>query len=364
MSASPPRLVLAALLALAPLAAARAGDPRLPILVDEPEAAAKVEAFARARASDPAARAALEAARDLPARDRIDAALRALVPEYGAAAARHDLVGDEPEPWLPLAQSEDRFVRAHATYFLGRALLARDDLEGAAAALEEVRGPLREGTPYTDEATLYLAYVYARLPELRGDAGGTERTRARRLLETLVPGEGARYRPPERVVEGAVWLLRELRGEGLGPLLELAKRMETIERLLRRSTTGRDTQQRQEEVVAAIDRLIELMKPKDQSQSGGGGGQGQQGGSQQQQQGQRGQSAGDNPTGAQRSELPPAGEGTEELAGTPQQADLEAWGEMAPREREQAIQFLRQRFPAKYRELIERYYRALAEQDR
>ena len=37
---------------------------------------------------------------------------------------------------------------------------------------------------------------------------------------------------------------------------------------------------------------------------------------------------------------------------------------MRDKEREEAIQFLRERFPTRYKELIERYFRALAEEDR
>jgi hypothetical protein len=37
---------------------------------------------------------------------------------------------------------------------------------------------------------------------------------------------------------------------------------------------------------------------------------------------------------------------------------------MRDREREEAAQYLRERFPTRYKELIERYYRALAEEDR
>ena len=39
------------------------------------------------------------------------------------------------------------------------------------------------------------------------------------------------------------------------------------------------------------------------------------------------------------------------------------WGELPAREREEAMQFLRERFPSRYKELIEKYYKALAEQD-
>lgn len=44
-------------------------------------------------------------------------------------------------------------------------------------------------------------------------------------------------------------------------------------------------------------------------------------------------------------------------------ATTDKWGELPEREREEALQFLRERFPARYKELIERYYRALAEED-
>ncbi len=39
------------------------------------------------------------------------------------------------------------------------------------------------------------------------------------------------------------------------------------------------------------------------------------------------------------------------------------WGEIPDRERDEALQFLRERFPTRYKLLIERYYRALAEED-
>ena len=50
-------------------------------------------------------------------------------------------------------------------------------------------------------------------------------------------------------------------------------------------------------------------------------------------------------------------------AEAPRDANSDDWGAMREKEREKAVQFLRERFPTRYRELIERYYRALAEQD-
>jgi hypothetical protein len=257
---------------LAP-AATFAMDPRIPLLAGEPRAGEKVEGFERACARDPALLASLEATADVPARERIHQTLLT-VPPYAEAVAEYDARGDNVETWRALLDStpeRDLYLRAHASYFLGRTLLARDELKEAAAVFESVRGRLRMGTPWTDEATFYLAYVYARLPELGETQSAASRSRARELLRGLLPnGEHAALypEPPERLVEGARWLLRELRGEGTGPLLELAKRMETIERLVRRTQTGAGIQQRQKQVVVVIDRLIELMREKEK---GGGG---------------------------------------------------------------------------------------------
>ena len=350
---------------------APAADPRVPPLGREQTAEEKVASFRRARAGDAKALAALDAA-GAAARDRVHAALLATEPAYAEAWAARERGQDDAHLWrkaLDAAAKTDVHLRAHATYLLGRTLLAQGELEGAAGAFEAVRGRLRAGTPWTDEATLYLAWVHARLPEL-GLAGTSDRGRARRLLEALAPEglEGAAGAPaaapryaeaPERVVEGARWLLRELRGEGSGPLLEIAKRMEAIEGMLDRARTGEPTREKQAEVVAALDRLIELMREKECGGGGGGGGGGQK-------PGQGGKPGGTGqPSGpAANSSLPGGEGGVGALTEGPRGPTSDAWGNLRDRDRDEAVQFLRERFPARYREIIERYYRGLAESDR
>ena len=141
--------------------------------------------------------------------------------------------------------------------------------------------------------------------------------------------------------------------------------METIERMIRRSETGQPTRKRQEEVILTLDKLIELMREKEQS--GGGKGQGQGQGKGGQQPGPGGPTPGgtQQPGGpAQQSQLPggPSREGP--LAEGRRDPTGEEWGNLRDAEREEAAQFLRERFPARYREILERYYRALAEEDR
>ena len=352
--------VSAAALSLACTGGAQAMDPRLPMLDEEPAASEKVERFAAAYAEHAGVRAAL--ADGLAPREQIHAALLTL-PSYAAAYAAYEQAPDALEGWRALAEdeSQDLFVRAHATYFLGRARLAQDDLPGAAEALEAVRGRLRGGIAWADEATFYLAYAYARLSDYKGEQGdGQSRSRARNLLTSLAGEEALFPDSPERVREGATWLLRELRGDGMGPLLELAKRMETIERLIRRSSTGKETQKRQEQVVVEIDRLIELMREKEQQ----GGGSCDKPGAPKpgQPKAKPGDPKGEK-GGAKESKLAPGETKEGELAEAPRRADQDAWSELKPKERERAAQFLRERFPSRYRELIERYYRGVAELD-
>jgi hypothetical protein len=342
---------------------ARAFDPRLPVLGAETSAEEKVAGFRRAHAADAALLAALEAASPAPARDQIHLALLA-EPLYAKAYAEFERTGDNADAWrgvLEKTPKEARYLRAQATYFLARALLARDDLEGAAIAFESVRGRQRASSTWTDDATLYLASIYARLPSADGAQAASNRARARQLVEDLLGV--ARPRPlypqaPERVREGAQWLVRELRGEGSGPLLELAKRMETIERLIRRTRTDEPTQDRQREVVVALDRLIELMREKESSGKGGGQGQGGQGQKPGSANGRRSSAP------AQESTLPQGEGGIGAMAEAANGPASDSWGDLPDREREEAVQFLRERFPTSYREIIERYYRAIAEEGR
>ncbi len=195
------------------------------------------------------------------------------IADYKAAVAAFDRDGGNAEDFAKLAVSDEKGVlgealRAHAAFFMGRAFLNRDEFALAGAAFDLVRKELKDGTPWTDEATFYLGYSYARRPELEEERERLFRTKARACLEGIVPSDGSKpvyEHCPERTREAAQWLLRELRGEGSGPLLELARRMDQVEHSLDRESTGRDVQKKEDQIVAELDRLIELMKEKEGS---------------------------------------------------------------------------------------------------
>jgi tetratricopeptide (TPR) repeat protein len=238
---------------------ARGSDPSTPRIGPEESPKAKAERLLKALPDAEAQswRARVESG-EVAARDVIHRLLLAKNADYAKAVAEFEKDGSNVEDFQKiLATATDPALKAHATYFLGRALLNMDDYEQACLCFDRVKGELANGTPWTDEALLYLGYAYARRPELEEDRARLYKARAQACLDALP------QTAPERVKESASWLSRELSGEGSGPLLELARRMETIERSIDHEKTGRPTQKRQEAVISEIDRLIALMKEKE-----------------------------------------------------------------------------------------------------
>ena len=118
---------------------------------------------------------------------------------------------------------------------------------------------------------------------------------------------------------------------------------------------GLAPRRRQDEAVKLLDQLIKKAQDKEKKQGGSGrrGGKGQ------------GQGRGDPNSPAndpRRDSEAPAGAGRiGDLRPTEKVDPGEMWGKLPPAEREKLLQSLRERFPSRYRELVEQYYRTLAE---
>ena len=349
------RTLLSALVALLIVAArpARASDPNTPRIGPEEGAKTKAERVLKSFGSEADPWRAKLRSGELAPREIVHRLLLEKYPDYKKAVEVYEQDGANVEDFQKLvATATDPALKAHALFFLGRAYLDADDFEKACECFDRVRGELANGTPWTDEATLYLGYSYARRPELEEDKEKLFRARAKSFLEMLAPLDGTKpvYGScPERDRESAGWLLKELSGEGSGPLLELARRMETIEHSIDHEKTGRPTQKRQEGVISEIDRLIALMREKEKNGKGGGGGGGQKN-SRPNAGGPRKKSVLDGP-------LTPGELNRNRSGGNSD------WGEGLPeKEREAALQLLKEKFPERYKEIVEQYFKGLAEQ--
>ncbi len=148
--------------------------------------------------------------------------------------------------------------------------------------------------------------------------------------------------------ELARWLLRELTGEGSGPLLELGRRMDGIESAIDRTETGPSTQRRQEAVISELDRLIELMREKERPAREAGP-----------RNGEPGRRDGSTPAPRPGPRQP---ETSRELPALERDAPDSLPG-LRGKDREKALQLLKEMFPARYKDLVEQYFKSLAERD-
>lgn len=254
-------------------------------------------------------------------------ALRAVDTKYDKALA---LVEDgKPEGVLELtkyiALSEDPVARAHARYYLGRALLDEDDPEGAAMLLSDFILEDRGRTTLDGEAAFYYAYSLSLIPDVQ-----LAIVNLKAFLE-LYPNSSERYRA------NAQQLLQELEAQWQSPLHALADEMKGAERKLRKERFGEPLQVQQLDIVEKLAKLIEEMEK--QQQGGGGSPSGNQ-----------------IPGGPAGNSALPGGEGRiGKLHGS--RGVKDRWGSMKDKDRAKILSELQTKLPERYRVLLENYYK-------
>ena len=246
----------------------------------------------------------------------------------------------------PLRDHADPYLAANATYFHARAMVARGMLEEADAQIDArlaARPNLTQHTAFAPQLWFLKAASEANC--LRND-------QARESLKTL-----GRLFPdaPEPVRVGARQLALEIERRENGTLDEVSRYMDyAADRLYVTDATER-VRERQQRAVDLLDALIEQAQRKEQQQSQGKGARGGKQG--------RGGSPQNLPQSAAPSSTAPEGGGKiGDLHGAPKANPGQMWGKLPPAERERILQNLRERFPSRYRQLVEQYYRSLAEE--
>lgn len=246
----------------------------------------------------------------------------------------------------PLRQSSDPFLVATAQYYHARSLIEQGLLEEAEPLLREATEPaarLAERTPYAPH--IWYLRGFCEASNLRFDAA----------LQTLAAVSADFPNAPEAVLVGARQLRLEVERREIGTLDEVATLMTYASARLKVADATQRVRERQDDALKKLDKLIEETEQQEQSQSSGGSRGGQKNA-----QGQQGR---DNPSRPREtSEAPPSGpDANMDLHRAPKASPGEMWGKLPPAEREKILQSLRERFPSRYRQLVEQYYRSLAE---
>ncbi len=235
-----------------------------------------------------------------------------------------------------LRGAKDTYLKAYATYRYGVAQMNRERYEGAAAAFSEVLNDHGRYVGCDVDAAFYLVICLGQSLEKEKAI-----VAANKFLEDYPDA-------PERYRKAMEQIRNELAQEWESPLYELAGRMNHVARKIEGGETGEPTQEKQKEIVSIIDELIRRAKEQEgnSDQDRGGGPP-------------RGNDQPSSP--ANRSQAPPGSTRIGDLRAKPKRKPGDQWGEMRDKEREEVLQALKEKFPDRYRELLEQYHKALAE---
>jgi hypothetical protein len=267
--------------------------------------------------------------------------LRAATQSLDSAAPLPDVA------WLAVEETP-AFERNNLRLWYGRWLAQRELYDEAAALLTDL-----EPAQVVDPATLlvYQGVVHQRL--LAKEPG-------LKAIETLLDRVDA---PPKRYQELGKMLRADLEALEDESLEHIARRMENIERHLGLGRADQKVRDIEDGVIASLDKMIKELEDKQKQQGGSGAGKPSEGEGEGQGK-QSGPANGIKPGGAPAEQSAPArGRGDGEV----DPKDLgegDGWGNLPPKAREEAMQQIGQDFPAHYRDVIEQYFRKLADEGR
>jgi hypothetical protein len=238
----------------------------------------------------------------------------------------------EPTDWLA-ADDVGPFGRNHLRLLYGRWLVQQSLIDEATEQLAELKVE-----DVADPATLlfYQAVVYHHT--LARDAGLAA---INRLLENeaVVP---RRFSTVARLMQAD---LEGLKDESLD---HIARRMEDIRRRLDLGRAGPKVRGVEDGVIASLDKMIDKLEQQQQAAAAAAAAAAKKGG--------RGAMQPGAPMPDSRpAEMKGPGEASKKPIG-----DSSGWGNLPPRERQEALQQIGKDFPAHYRDVIEQYFRKLA----
>lgn len=240
----------------------------------------------------------------------------------------------------PLNGNDDPFLAANASYFHARALTERGLMEETETFLKpwlKSDRPLDARTPYA--AHLWFINAVCQFNNLRFEQADKS---LKHLLDSYADA-------PEPVLVGARQLALEIKRREIGSLGQVSELMTYAADRLKVSDSAERVRRRQEEAVKLLEKLVKQAEQREKQKSRGRASKS----------GGRKRQSPSKP--AERSELPDGAGEIGELRDPGRANPGELWGKLPPAERARILQSLRSRFPSRYRELVEQYFRSLAE---
>ncbi len=227
--------------------------------------------------------------------------------------------------WLASPSSTEPIVANNVRLWYARWLVHEELFDEAA---EVLRGLSPQDVVDPASLLFYQGVVYHRL--VQGDA-------ARQAVSALLVGGPA----PQRYLAVARLMDADLKDLKEDTLDHIARRMADIERRLGLGRAGPKVRKLEDGVIESLDKLIKRLEAQQQQASSSGGANNIQ-----------------SMRPAQDSQIM-EGKGKGDVDRKPV-GSQGGWGNLPPRQREEALQQIGRDFPSHYREIVEQYFRKLA----
>ncbi len=276
--------------------------------------------------------------------DAVSESLLVLYPEYLEAIESAD-DSDDTNGLGRIATSDDPFLAADASFYYARSLMNQERYEQALPLLEEVRRQ-SQFSVRAGEAQYFIAVARAGMLQ---NAEAIES-----FLEFIQMNEDA----PERLRVSAWRQVQELTAIEMqeGQLADVRQRMDFSRRRLQLEDTGESTQEEQDKIVSMLNRMIKEQEKKEASSSSKSKNTKKQQEKQQQQQQQQqdGEKQEQKPGESQKGGSSSNANGQAEIRQF-DNSDQSPWSRLRDRSRDPANNAIKDKLPARYRDLVERY---------
>lgn len=185
--------------------------------------------------------------------DALTDGLIELYPDYSKAvqASDNENVDEAVKLLSPLADSDDKFLAADASFYLARALMNSERFEEAMPRLEQLNGAMGEFTVHQGSAQYFIGVAQAGL--LKNKEAITS------FMEFLQFNPTA----PERLRVSAWRQVQALQSIQAGKLNDVSQRMDYSRRRLELVETNEITQEQQDKIVDMLTKLIKEEEKKE-----------------------------------------------------------------------------------------------------
>lgn len=270
-----------------------------------------------------------------------------LFPDYRAAltALAEENAPAAIEMLTRLSAHANEYLQADAVYFLARAHVLNEQFEQSLPLLDDLLAARAEKSARPGEVLFLKGIAETQLLKHREAIASLER-----FLKEFPDA-------PERMRVGAFRQIEQLKMFEEGTLSDVHLRMEFSRRRLALEDPGEETRTQQKKIVEILAKLIKEAEERECACRGGGGGSGQK---KSQGKGSESESQSQGEGSGQQGSVGGGSKGTD--SGTVKRlhrgGPQSPWSQLRDKERDPVFNAIKEKFPARYQQLIEQYYKS------